>query len=249
MAYSIKKIASLAGVTTRTLRYYDEIGLMKPAKIGENGYRFYDRENLLHLQQILFFRELDVPLDEIQLIMSQPDFNLLEALEKHRGALSHQALRLKQLLNTLDNTISIIKGETEMKEKDLFDGFDEIKYEEEARQRWGHTSQYKESQKKWANYSKEQKQAIKNEGSHFAERIVTINQDTKADDPDVQAAVSEYYSFINKYFYSCDIEFMRNLSEMWVQDPRFASNYESIREGGAAFAREAVHIFCDKNKK
>jgi DNA-binding transcriptional MerR regulator len=249
MAYSIKKIASLAGVTTRTLRYYDEIGLLKPANTGENGYRYYDRENLLRLQQILFFRELDVPLDEISLIMSQPDFNLLGALEKQHSALSKQASRLKKLMNTLDNTILIIKGESEMKENNLFEGFDETKYEDEARQRWGHTTQYAESQRKWASYSKDQKQAMKQEGSHFAERIVTSNPNAKTDDPNVQAAVSEYFAFINKYFYTCDVEFMRNLSDMWVQDPRFASNYERIREGGAMFAKEAVHIFCDRNKK
>jgi DNA-binding transcriptional MerR regulator len=249
MAYSIKKIASLAGVTTRTLRYYDEIGLLRPASTGENGYRYYDWENLLRLQQILFFRELDVPLDEILLIMSQPDFNLVGSLEKHHKALTKQASRLEQLMKTLDNTISIIKGESEMKENKLFEGFDETKYEDEARQRWGHTPQYAESQKKWASYSKEQKQQMKQEGSHFAERIVTSNPNAKADDPDVQMAVSEYYAFINKYFYACDIDMMRNLSELWVQDPRFASNYERIREGGAAFAREAVHIFCDRNKK
>jgi DNA-binding transcriptional MerR regulator len=249
MAYSIKKIAALAGVTTRTIRYYDEIGLLKPANTGENGYRYYDRESLLRLQQILFFRELEIPLDEILLIMSQPDFNISEALEKHRVALNSQALRLKQLLKTLDNTILIIKGEKEMKENELFEGFDETKYEEEARQRWGHTLQYKESQRRWASYSKEQKQEIKQEGSHFAERIVTANPNAKADDPQVQEAVSDYYAFINKYFYTCDVEFMRNLSDMWVQDPRFASNYERIREGGASFARDAVHLFCDKNKK
>jgi DNA-binding transcriptional MerR regulator len=81
MSYTIKEIAHLAGVTTRTLRYYDEIGLLTPASIGANGYRYYNLNSLLRLQQILFFRELDVPLKDIHLIMSRPDFNLLDALE------------------------------------------------------------------------------------------------------------------------------------------------------------------------
>ena len=98
MAYSIKKIADLAGVTTRTLRYYDELNLLKPAGTSENGYRYYDQENLLRLQQILFFRELDVPLDEILLIMSQPDFNLVGALENHRKELKKRAARLEKLI-------------------------------------------------------------------------------------------------------------------------------------------------------
>ena len=236
-------------MTTRTLRYYDEIGLLKPAGTGSNGYRYYDRENLLRLQQILFFRELDVPLDDILLIMSQPDFNLPGALENHRTALRNRASRLKKLIDTVDRTIATIKGEEKMKEKELFEGFDETKYEEEVRQRWGHTPQYAESQKKWASYSKDQKQLIKEEGGRLAIRMVTTDPNAKPDDPDVQNAIGEYHAYINKYFYTCDVGFIRNLSDMWVQDERFAINYERIREGGAAFVREAVHIFCDKDKQ
>lgn len=137
MEYSIKEIADLAGVTTRTLRYYDEFGLLKPAYIGNNGYRYYVRENLFRLQQILFFRELDVPLDEILLIMSQPDFNLLDALENHHAALRKRSSRLEKLIDTVERTVANIKGEMKMKGQELFDGFDETQYEEEARQRWG----------------------------------------------------------------------------------------------------------------
>ena len=249
MAYSIKKIADLAGVTTRTLRYYDEIGLLKPAGVGENSYRYYDQGNLMRLQQILFFRELDVPLDDIMLIMSQPDFNLVEALENHRTALKNRSLRLEKLIGTVDHTIDIIKGDNAMKEQELFEGFDETKYEEEARQRWGHTPQYVESQRKWASYSKEQKQAIKEEGGHFALRMVTTNPNAKTDDADVQAAIGEYLAYFNKYFYTCDAEFLRNLSDIWVADERFAINYERIREGGAKFLRDAVYIFSDRMKE
>ena len=248
MAYSIKKIADLAGVTTRTLRYYDEIGLLTPAGIGENGYRYYDQGNLMRLQQILFFRELDVPLDDILLIMSQPDFNLVGALESHRTALKKRATRLEKLIKTVDQTINTIEGESTMKEQEMFEGFDETKYEEEARQRWGHTPQYAESRRKWASYSKEQKQAIKEEGGQFALRMVTTNPNAKPDDPDVQAAIGEYLAYFNKYFYACDAEFLRNLSDMWVADERFAINYERIREGGAKFLRDAVYIFADRMK-
>src|SRR5512139_570342 len=105
MAYTIKQIADLAGVTTRTLRYYDEIGLLSPAHMGQNGYRHYNQKSLLRLQQIMFFRELDVSLNDIQLIMSQPDFNLLDALEKHRLALQAREKRLRSLIDTVDQTI------------------------------------------------------------------------------------------------------------------------------------------------
>jgi DNA-binding transcriptional MerR regulator len=249
MTYSIKRIADLASVTTRTLRYYDEIGLLRPAGTGENGYRYYDQGNLLRLQQILFFRELDVPLDDILLIMSQPDFNLAEALEKHKKALKSRVSRLEKLINTVDQTIQSIKGKSTMKEEALFEGFDESKYEAEVKERWGNTPQYEESIRKLASYSREQKQAIKEEGGKLALRMVTSNSNAKPDDPDVQAAIEDYLAYFNKYFYTCDAEFLRNLSDMWVEDERFAINYERIREGGAKFLRDAVYIFADKMKE
>jgi DNA-binding transcriptional MerR regulator len=247
MNYTIKAIADLAGVTTRTLRYYDQIGLLIPAEIGENGYRYYDQRNLMRLQQILFFRELDVPLNEIQLILRHPDFNLLHALEEHRLSLQEKATRLSKLIETIDNTLETIKGERIMSSEEYFAGFDETQYQAEAKKRWGKTSKYAESQKKWASYSKEQKEAIKTEGDRLAIRMVGEDPNTPPDDLEVQAAIGEYQAYINKYFYTCDIASLRGLADMWVQDPRFANNYEQIREGGAEFVREAVHIYCDRN--
>ncbi len=248
MPYTIKEIADLAGVTTRTLRYYDEIGLLSPADTGENGYRYYDQSSLLRLQQILFFRELDVPLKDIQLIMTRPDFNLLQALENHRLSLKNKLNRLDRLIGTIDQTISTIKGGKMMSAEEYFEGFDETLYEEETRQRWGNTPQYAESQKKWASYSKEQKEAIKAEGGRLTIRMVSRDPDSPPNDPDVQAAIGEYLAYINNYFYNCDVGFLRGLADMWVEDPRFAVNYERIRLGGAEFVREAVHIYCDRNE-
>jgi DNA-binding transcriptional MerR regulator len=247
MNYTIKAIADLAGVTTRTLRYYDQIGLLIPAEIGENGYRYYDQRNLMRLQQILFFRELDIPLNDIQLIMSQPDFNLYVALDEHRSSLEKKAVRLNKLITTIENTLATIRGERLMTAEEYFEGFDEASYEEETKQRWGNTPQYAESQRKWASYSNEQKQEIKAEGERLTVCMVSENPDASPDDPDVQAAIGEYFAYLNKYFYTCDLDFLRGLADMWATDPRFANNYERIREGGAEFVREAVHNYCDRN--
>ncbi|HUV16149.1 MAG TPA: MerR family transcriptional regulator [Pelolinea sp.] len=248
MAYSIKEIAELAGVTTRTLRYYDEIGLLSPAEVGDNGYRLYDHQSMLRLQQILYFRELDIPLKDIRHTLNQPNFDLLTALETHRLSLQGRAERITALIETLDQTIATLKGEWIMSEKDYFNGFDESQYEEEARQRWGGTPQYSESRRKLESYSKEKKEAIKQEGRRITERMVGKDADAKPDDADVQAAVGDYFTYLNKNFYTCDVEFLRNLSDMWVADPRFAVNYERIREGGAEFVRDAVQIYCDRQK-
>jgi len=248
MAYTIKEIADLASVTTRTIRYYDEIGLLDPALTGDNGYRYYDQDSLLRLQQILFFRELDVPLKEIRLIMSRTDFDLLSALENHRSALQTKVLRLETLIDTLDRTVASVKGEGIMSDKEIYEGFNESQYEDEVRERWGDSPMYVESQAKLSSYSDEKKEAIKAEGGRLAVRMVSTEPKTSPDDADVQAAIGEYHAYLNRYFYTCDISFLRGLADNWVQDPRFAVNYERIREGGAAFVREAVYIFCDRNE-
>ena len=248
MAYSIKEIADLAGVTSRTIRYYDEIGLLDPAKIGDNGYRYYDRDSLLRLQQILFFCELDVPLKEIELIMNGPNYDLLSALENHRSALQGKVHRLEKMIDTLDKTVASVKGEGTMSDQDVFDGFDESQYEDEVQERWGDSPKVVESQAKWSSYSKDQKEAIKAEGRRLTVRMVSEDPEASPDDADVLAAIGEYHAYLNQYFYTCEISFLRGLADGWVQDPRFAINYERIREGGAAFAREAVHIYCDRNE-
>jgi len=244
MAYTIKEIANLAGVTTRTLRYYDEIGLLSPVNISENGYRLYDHGSLLRLQQIMFFRELDVPLEEIQRVINQPDFDVKAALEAHRESLQGKRARVDALIETLDQTIATLKGEWIMSDHEFFNGFDESKYEEEAQQRWGNTPQYKESTRKWASYSKQEKEALKQEMGDITRRMVGTEK-SQPWDKEIQQAVGDYYNFLNQKFYACDVEFLRNLSDMWVEDARFAVNYERIREGGAEFVRDAVHVFCD----
>ncbi len=135
-----------------------------------------------------------------------------------------------------------------MNPEEIFYGFDENEYLAEAQQLWGDTPQYKESQRKWSSYSEDEKEKINQRGGEITLRMVTENPLTKPDDPGVQAAVREYYQYLNQYFYSCEVEFLRGLADMWVGDPRFAVNYERIREGGAEFVRQAVHIFCDNNR-
>ena len=133
-----------------------------------------------------------------------------------------------------------------MTDTDLFKGFDEAQFEEETKELWGDTPQYAESQRKWASYSDEQKEAIKAEGGRLTIGMVG-SPESSANDLEVQDAVGEYYDYLNKYFYTCEVGYLRGLAEMWVGDPRFAVNYENVREGGAAFVREAVHIYCDRN--
>ena len=120
--FTVKQLSKLAGVTPRTLHHYDEIGLLKPSRVGDNGYRYYGEESLLRLQQILFYRELDIPLEDIKKIMGRRDFDVLGALRSHKDALKKQVTRLNRLINTVDNTINHLKGNTIMSDKDILKG-------------------------------------------------------------------------------------------------------------------------------
>src|SRR5512134_3948171 len=122
--YTVRQLSDLAGVTVRTLHYYDEIGLLKPSSIGQNGYRFYSDESLFRLQQILFFRELDLELELIQKILDEPGFDPVTALQTHRQAIEKKIERMKALINTVDTTIMHFVGEVSMTKKQIFQGFD-----------------------------------------------------------------------------------------------------------------------------
>ena len=134
-----------------------------------------------------------------------------------------------------------------MTDQEHFEGFDEEKYHKEAEERWGDTPKYKQSMQRWSSFSDEEKEAIKEEGGEITVRMVSTNPDAKPDDPDVQAACADYLAYINKYFYTCSVKDLAELAEMWVLDPRFARNYDGIREGGALFVRDAVRLFAKKN--
>src|SRR3990167_5190709 len=123
MAFTVKKLAKLSGVSIRTLRFYDEIGLLKPAYYGDNNYRYYEEAQLLMLQQILFFRELGFQLSDIQRIISSPDFDKVTTLESHRKILEKNLDQTKILIETVDKTIAHLRGKEMMKPEDVFHGF------------------------------------------------------------------------------------------------------------------------------
>ncbi len=165
-AYTVRQLARMAGVSVRTLHHYDQIGLLKPPARTEAGYRLYGENDLLRLQQILFFRELDLPLAEIKAILDRPGFDQVEALRDHRRMLGERAERLARLLRTVDRTIAKLTGEDNMPitDEELYEGFSPKEreqlqgYEAEARDRWGEMAA--ESQGRVRQMSKAQWQAI-----------------------------------------------------------------------------------------
>src|SRR6476469_189907 len=124
MSYTIKKLAVMSGVSVRTLHFYDEVGLLKPAYVGANGYRHYEEPQVLMLQQILFYRELGFELKQIKRILGRPDFDKIAALESHRKVLRKKAAHTRRLIRNIDETIEHLKGKKKMKGQELFAGFD-----------------------------------------------------------------------------------------------------------------------------
>ena len=185
---TVKQLSEIAGVTPRTLRYYDKIGLLKPSRVGDNGYRYYDDEALLRLQQILLYRELGIPLEDIKRIMGSPDFDVLSALESHREELRKRIARMERLVTTVDDTILHLKGKKEMSQRQMFEAFSDeqqAEYEKEAMQMYDPAT-VKASIKKWKSYTAAEKQRIGEEGNAVYEDMLRA-MPKGASSPEAQA--------------------------------------------------------------
>ena len=248
MHYTVKQLADLAGVSTRTLHYYDEIGLLEPSQVGSNGYRHYHQDEVYRLQQILFYKELGLELKAIGKILDEPSFNLLRALENHQSALEKEAARLLTLLDTVENTINHLKGERTMSNQELFAGWSEEKqkeYEKEAMQLYD-PEQVKLSSRRWESYSQEKKDDIREQGGVIFQTIVKL-MDEGPESEAVQAQVAAYQEYITTYFYDCTPEIIGGLGEMYPQDPRFRATFDAIHPDLAEFAQDAFSHYAQKH--
>lgn len=243
--YTVKQLAELAGISVRTLHYYDEIGLLKPSEVGENSYRYYADEAVLRLQQILFFRELDFGLNDILDIIDQPEFDWLTALHAHRKALQDKIKRLNTLIQTVDSTILHLMGEVNMSKKQLFTGFsaeEEKRYAQEARETYG-AEVVDASYKLWNSYSAEKKSAILAEGGAIYTELAA-SMDKGAADPGVQNLIGRWHQHL-RYFYEPTVEVLRGLGQLYVDHPDFYRNISQFHEGLPEFMLEAINIYCD----
>lgn len=245
MGYTVKQLADAAGVSVRTLHYYDEIGLLAPSTVRENGYRVYGEEAVLRLQQILFFRELDFSLNEIRDMLDRPGFDIVAALQLQREALQTRVARLSGLIDTIDNTMRHLKGEIAMSADQLFAGFDEAKqaqYEEEIRAQYGSTL-LDESRRNWGRYTKADKERIMQEGSAiYTELAGMVERDPAS--PEVQAVMARWHQHL-RYFYEPPREVLRGLGEMYAGHPDFIANFQRIHPDLPEFLRRATAIYAE----
>jgi DNA-binding transcriptional MerR regulator len=246
--YTVKKLANLAGVTVRTLHHYDDIGLLKPSSIGHNGYRYYAEEALYRLQQILFYRELEVPLEEIKRIVTSRDFDVLGALESHRSALQAEAKRIQELINTIDRTTTHLRGKVGMSDAQLFKGFTEEEQDrmaDEAAQRWD-SETVRASNARWKKYPPERQQRIMDEGNALYRDLIAVMPDGPSA-PGVQDLIGRWHAHM-LYFWSPTDEQLVALADGYNDDPRFRANFEAMQPGLAAFMGAAVREYVANRK-
>ena len=231
----IKEFAEYTGVSVRTLHYYDEIGLLTPAFVDKaTGYRFYDENSLLRMQEILFYRELDFSLKSIGEILSSPNYDKNKALNEQKQLLTLKKERLERLISAIDGAV---KGENVMK---AFDNSEFEKYKAEAKEKWGKTEAYQE-------YEKRNKGEAAADGlmAVFAEFGAFLGADPAAEQ--VQAQVAKLQQFITAHYYTCTKQILHGLGQMYVADERFKKNIDCAGgEGTAEFVTRAIEIYCSK---
>lgn len=255
MSYKINQIAEMAGITVRTLRYYDKIGLLIPSARSGNGYRLYSVDDLERLQQILFFRELDFPLARIQELINSPLYNRAEALSMQIDWLDNKAAHYSKLAQLARSTLNHLEGGIIMAEKDLFDGFDyeqmqaeQKKYADEVKERWGNSDAYRISQERTANYKKEDWEKINQVQTENMKVLCELyNAGVAYDNPRVMQVVENAMNFISRYFYPCSVEIMSGLGTMYVCDERFTAFYEKFAPGLAVYYNNAIQHYCIVN--
>lgn len=244
--YTVHQLATLANISIRTLHYYDEIDLLKPSFTDVNGYRYYEQKELIKLQQILFFRELDFSLGQMKQMFDSPGFDPIIALGDQKKLLAMKRDRLNNLLCTINHTITSMKKTKTMKVRDLYGSFTKKEmeqYKKEARRRWGHTEAYKQSMERTKNWTKKDYDRVKKENEEIIHALIAA-MPHGVGSKEVQKVVAQHHQSMNR-FYDCSYEIYKNLGKMYVEDARFTAYYDQYRPGLAEFLHKAIDYYCD----
>ena len=256
--WSIQDIARLAGTTSRTLRHYDDVGLLPPSRIAHNGYRHYDEAALVRLQRILLLRELGLGLPQIAEVLDPVNARQSEesALETHLELLREEQNRLARQIASVENTINALRGGEELMAENMFDGFDHTRYKEEVEQRWGRKT-YADSDRWWRGMTDADR-------ADWQQRVSDLGRDwTAAAESGIDPASAEAQDIARRHVEwltgipgtpaavpGGDIKaYVIGLGEMYVADPRFGANYATSAGGtqGAEFVRDALRVYADGN--
>lgn len=239
----------MSGISVRTLHYYDQIHLLKPIRSEESGYRLYDEGAIVRLQQILFLKELEFPLNEIKRMLDDSSFNELEALHMHRKVLMEKRDRLMRIIQSIDESIEAFKGGKQMDSNKRLQPFDrseldkmQEQYEQEVRERYGHTKAFKQAEEKRKAYKDDDFAKMEQERIAIFEKVAAV-MDLNPEEKAVQELIHEWRMHITRYHYECTLEIFRGLGEMYTADERFMDNFNKIKNGLAEFMSDAIRIY------
>lgn len=251
--YSVKKLASLAGVSVRTLHLYDEIGLLKPSIRTEKNYRLYGRAEALRLQQILFYKQLDMPLKEIADILDGPQFDPIQSLENHKKLLEQKKKKLNTLLRTIDKTIDHLKNETMLTTEELYEGLPKEQaaaWQKEAREKWGDSVERSENHLR--KKTKPQFDELKEAGGKNFQRLLALsNEDPKNDK--VQEEIAVHYHLIRELWATAgspdkQAEAYSGLADLYISDDRYMASAGATNPAFAQFMNKAMKYFAKSLK-
>jgi DNA-binding transcriptional MerR regulator len=244
MAFTVSQVARMAGISVRALHHYDQIGLLRPSGRSEAGYRLYDQRDLERLQQVMFFRALEFPLEEIARLMTDPDFDVGASLRMQRQLLAGKAVRVQGLIAAVDAAIARLeKGATVATNEELFEVFADWNpgaYEADAEARWGETEEWKQSKARTARYTKQDWMTIKAEGAELYRQLARLLEAGKPPgSTEAMDAAELHRQYITRWFYDCSRVVHRGLGQLYVDDPRFTANIDKFAAGLAGYCREA----------
>lgn len=247
MVYTVAKLANISGVSIRTLHWYDEIGLLKPAYHGANGYRYYEEEQLLALQQILFFRELGFELKQIEAILKRSDFDQVAALSSHRRLLQKNVERTQKLIKTIDKTIAHLKGTKKMKDKDMYYGFSKEKqaeYEKQIIERFGEQGKAatEESKRNVKDWSKSDWEASGKEFDSICHELTALLQKQfKSNSTEVMTAIRRHYHWLKRFWTPTRESYAGH--GQFIEESELSKAYEKYHPQLPRFISEAIQIF------
>lgn len=249
--YSVKKLAVLAGVSVRTLHLYDQIGLLKPSVRTDKNYRLYGQAELLRLQQILFYKELDLPLKEIADILDDPAFDPVKALENHKAALQQKGQRIATLLVTIDKTIDQLKNEVMLRPEELYEGLPKeaaTSWRQEAIERWGDAVE--KSEKHLLKKTRQEFKELQQAASLNSQKLYALRYTDPASEP-VQKEIAVHYELIREFWGTAGISDNQaaayaGLGDLYVADERYTMIEGKPQPEFAKFMQQAMKYFADR---
>ena len=251
---TVGQLARLSGVTVRTLHHYDETGLLPPSGRSDAGYRLYDGDDVARLQQVLFYRELGFDLDDVAVLLDDPDTDPIDHLTRQHRLLGERIARLEEMRAAVELTLEARQMGVNLDPDEMLEVFGEDyarnhdAYQAEAEERWGDTDAWKQSRQRASQYTKDDWTQVRAEQEAAASAMVAaMEAGLPPDSTEAMDAAEQMRRQIHDRFYDLSHEMHRNLGDMYVQDPRFTKHYEDRAEGLARYTRDAIHANADRH--